>query len=183
MAKTPWVDHTAPLDNLISEINDFLGPGPPCFSKPKLPHYVQDIPSCFAEEDISYLMSKDAFTTPDQTLCRELLRSFVECVYPFIPVLDLSRLLNAFCGNGKSEKISLLLFHAIMFSAAAFVDVKHLYNAGYQTRRKAREDLFSKTRVCGVKAICLATSTNRYHRSYMTLTTKMIGSPPSNPCC
>ncbi|OQD85581.1 hypothetical protein PENSOL_c097G00150 [Penicillium solitum] len=146
MAKTPWVDHTAPLDNLISEINDFLGPGPPCFSKPKLPHYVQDIPSWFAE-DISYLMSKDAFTTPDQTLCRELLRSFIEWVYPFIPVLDLSRLLNAFCGNGKSEKISLLLFHAIMFSAAAFVDVKHLYNAGYQTRRKAREDLFSKTRV------------------------------------
>ncbi|OQD72724.1 hypothetical protein PENDEC_c019G01171 [Penicillium decumbens] len=34
-----------------------------------------------------------------------------------------------------------------MFSAAAFVDVEHIYNAGYQTRRKAREDLFSKTRV------------------------------------
>ncbi|KAJ6099687.1 hypothetical protein N7467_001222, partial [Penicillium canescens] len=145
--KNPWVDHTAPLDNLISEVNDFLGPESPCFSKPKLPHYVQDIPTWFAKEDISYLMSKDAFTIPDQLLCRQLLRSFIECVYPFIPVLDLSRLLNAFCGNGKSEKISLLLFHAIMFSATAFVDVKHLHNAGYQTRRKAREDLFSKTRV------------------------------------
>lgn len=147
MAENPGMNLTGPLDNLIAEVNSFLGPGPPLFSKPNLPYFIQDIPSQIGEEEIHYLGSKKAFEIPERVLCQELLRSFIEHVYPFLPVLDLKDLLMAFCHDGKPTKTSLFLFQAVMFSAAAFVDMDHLRKAGYRSRKEAREELFSKTRV------------------------------------
>jgi hypothetical protein len=85
-------------------------------------------------------------------LCRELLRAFVESVYPFLPVLDLASFLRAVISQGEandddSQPVSLLLFHAVMFSATAFVDLKHLHNAGYATRKDAREQFYLRARV------------------------------------
>ncbi|KAL3450262.1 fungal-specific transcription factor domain-containing protein [Aspergillus insuetus] len=140
-------------DNLVAELNDFLGLGPggaPTSRIPVLPCFIQSMAEDVPEEDLEYLQSKGVFSLPRSMLCRELLRAFVESVYPFLPVLDLASFLRAVISqdeaNNDSQPVSLLLFHAVMFSATAFVDLKHLYKAGYATRKDAREQFYLRAR-------------------------------------
>ncbi|TKA64215.1 hypothetical protein B0A49_11877 [Cryomyces minteri] len=59
-----------------------------------------------------------------------------------MPVLDLQDFLEAVEGNGNV--VSLLLFQCVMFAGTAFVDLRHLENEGYATRRQARKSFFQK---------------------------------------
>ncbi|EAW24605.1 fungal specific transcription factor domain-containing protein [Aspergillus fischeri NRRL 181] len=102
----------------------------------------EDIP----EEDMEYLEFKGVFRVPDTILRHELLKAFVESVYPFLPVLDLESFLLPVISNDGVQTVSLLLFHAVMFSATAFVQLKHLHNAGYETRKEAREQFYLRAR-------------------------------------
>lgn len=137
-----------PLDNLVAEVHDLLGSGGlPPWSKPILPLFLQDTPPWLSDEDLEYLDVKGVFKIPETKLCRELLTAFVEHVYPFLPVLDLDSFLHAVVRNDGVEKTSLLLFHAVMFSAVAFVDSTHLHDAGFRSRIEARKHFFQKARV------------------------------------
>ncbi|KAJ5292096.1 hypothetical protein N7478_001347 [Penicillium angulare] len=146
MAHNPSVDLTGPLDNLVTELNDLFGPGPRFASSPRYLPFIQELPAHIPTEKIQFLQAKGAFEVPDQAFATELIRSFIDNVYPFLPVIDLEAFLTAFCYNGTFGKTSLLLFHAVMFSSAAFVDYEHLRRAGYRSRKEIREDLFLKTR-------------------------------------
>jgi len=65
-----------------------------------------------------------------------------------MPVLDLHDFVMIIdSGNGALGRISLILYHAVMFAGCAFVDMHHLYNAGYTSRKQARKEFFNKTRV------------------------------------
>lgn len=61
-----------------------------------------------------------------------------------MPILDIHSFLETVSQRRKTNRISLLLYHAVMFSAAAYVDIEHLQDAGYPDRKAARKCLFQK---------------------------------------
>jgi hypothetical protein len=121
---------------------------PPPMLKHKLPDYLKPLPSRMTSIDIDYLFAKGALSLPDIPLRNALLRSFFEYVHPYMPLVEVHDLLQIIDeGTGESGKISLLLFQAIMFSGAAFVDMEFLRSAGYSNRKLARKAFFQKARV------------------------------------
>ncbi|KAH0548604.1 hypothetical protein GP486_007852 [Trichoglossum hirsutum] len=113
-----------------------------------LPAYIKPLPVRIAPDDVEFLAKKGVLTVPETSLRNELLRSYLEYVHPYMPLLELHDFLNVIeRGNGATGKLSLLLFQAVMFAGTAFVDMKHLKNAGYTTRKAARKSFFQKTRL------------------------------------
>ncbi|KAI9732562.1 MAG: hypothetical protein M1834_003897 [Cirrosporium novae-zelandiae] len=112
-----------------------------------LPAYIQPLPRRIENDDIEYLEKKGALTVPDIGLRNELLRSYVEYVHPYMPLLDLHDFLNAIEANDGTNRISLFLFQAVMFAGTAYVDIEWLKAAGYETRKAARKIYFQKARL------------------------------------
>lgn len=141
------VHYMQPLDNLISTAHDLLGTPTPYTCINTLPPYIKipdhDIPL----EDIQHLDDDGVFTFPDAELRNELLKTFVLNVYPYMPLLDLEEFLQAIAINNGNSTVSLLLFHAVMFSGATFIEPEHLYRAGYSSQKEARREYFRKATV------------------------------------
>jgi hypothetical protein len=114
-----------------------------------LPYYIKPLPARIGADEAAYLEKKGALTVPSVGLRNELLKAYIEFVHPYMPLLDLYDFISIIeSGNGTLGRISLILFQAVMFAGSAFVDMPHLQNAGYLTRKDARKDFFQKTRVC-----------------------------------
>ncbi|KAL2848279.1 fungal-specific transcription factor domain-containing protein [Aspergillus pseudodeflectus] len=143
-----------PLDHYKSVAHDFLCvdvPGLPTttaeLSTQPVPPFIQGLSASLADEDVQFLASKGVFSLPDQKLRNALLKTFVHHVHPYLPVLDLPVFLEAIANNDGHTQVSLLLFHAVMFSSIAFVDPTHIHRAGYTSRKAARQEFFSKARL------------------------------------
>lgn len=147
-----WPDPPINPDSLFGDVRtaQFLSsleePDLSIFSQ--LPAFVKPLPAKLASEDVKYLHAKGALALPHLGLQNALLQSYVEFVHPYMPLVDLHDFLNAIHSrDGLCGQISLFLYHAVMFSATAFVDIKHLRAAGYPTRKAARRFYFTKTRL------------------------------------
>lgn len=113
-----------------------------------LPGYLKPLPQRMTSVDIDYLFAKGALSLPDITVRNALLRSYLEYVHPYMPLVEVHDLLQIIDdGTGESGRISLLLFQAIMFAGTAFVDMEMLRAAGYTNRKTARKAFFQKARV------------------------------------
>lgn len=100
-------------------------------------------------EDIGHLWKKGALSVPESAFRNELLRSYIEFVHPYMPLVELHELLRIVDkGTGENGRVSLLLFQAVMFTGVAFVDMSYLTAAGYATRKSARKAFYLKARVC-----------------------------------
>lgn len=86
----------------------------------KLPRIFAPLPDHLNDTDILYLTTRSAFVLPSQVLQVALLQSYVEFVYPSMPILDLDEFLGTL-KTGKGKKISLLLFQAVILSAVEHV--------------------------------------------------------------
>ncbi|ESZ90862.1 hypothetical protein SBOR_8754 [Sclerotinia borealis F-4128] len=137
--------HSASLIGDLTRTN--LTSSPPPSLKHSLPAYINPLPSKMTSADINYLWAKSALIIPAPPLRNALLQAFIEYVYPFMPVLELHKVLNIINDEGKSGSMSLLLFQSIMFSGTAFVNMDSLRRAGFQTRKGARKAYFQKARV------------------------------------
>jgi hypothetical protein len=116
--------------------------------KHKLPEYLKPLPQRMTSVDIDYLFAKGALSLPDVAVRNALLRSYLEYVHPYMPLVEVHELLRIINdGTGASGRISLLLFQAIMFAGTAFVDIEYLRSAGYPNRKTARKAFFQKARV------------------------------------
>ncbi|KAL2812764.1 hypothetical protein BJX63DRAFT_421631 [Aspergillus granulosus] len=123
----PGVSATAPPDNYHAIIHQLLGPrGEVEPHKVQIPDYITSLPDRLDAADLQYLEAKGA-------LC--------------VPVLDLDPFLRAISENNGSNTISLLLFHAVMFAGAAFVDSSYINPEGYTSPAAARAILFQQTKV------------------------------------
>lgn len=98
-------------------------------------------------EDLGYLSHKGAFELPFARLHNELLHADVKYVYPYLPILDLHPFLDSMHTNDTGEPVSVLLPQAVIFTAAAYVDVELLKQAGYQSRKEARKAYFERVRL------------------------------------
>lgn len=149
MAPNPAVPTTMPLANVTSQIQQLLDPsfGNPRAASGFLPDYIRGLPARLQKEDIDYLAAKGALTIPDVSLRNELLKSYIHHVHNYMPLLDLEEFLQTIVHNDGIHRISLLLFQAVMFAGMAFIDMKHLHAAGYQTRKAARKIFFQRARL------------------------------------
>ncbi|OBT63629.1 hypothetical protein VE03_07326 [Pseudogymnoascus sp. 23342-1-I1] len=112
-----------------------------------LPAYIQPLPTCMESEDMMHLWKKGATVIPETAFRNELLRSYIEFVHPYMPLLDVHEFLRIVDeGTGENGRVSLLLFQAVMFAGVAFADRSYLTAAGYPTRRSARKAFYLKTR-------------------------------------
>ncbi|KAH8647523.1 fungal-specific transcription factor domain-containing protein [Ilyonectria robusta] len=99
-------------------------------------------------DELAYLKNKGALTIPHTSLRNELAKAYIEFVYPYLPSIDLCDFLVVLNGHEMAlSSMSLILFQAIMFAGAAFVDMSHLNSAGYLTRKAAQKELFQKVRL------------------------------------
>lgn len=127
----------------LSTLDDLADP-----SGASLPAFLRPLPNKIAAEDVSYLHAKGALTLPALPLQNALIQAYIEYVHPYMPLMDLHPFLTIVNNrDGFSGQTSLLLYHSVMFSATAFVDMKHLRDAGYATRKAARKAFFQKTRL------------------------------------
>lgn len=138
-----------PLSNVASSIQHLFDPS---FGSAKpargfLPDYIRGLPQRLMSEDIDYLAAKGALTIPELELRNELLKSYIHYVHAYMPLLDLEEFLHIIARNDGIHRMSLLLFQAVMFAGTAFIDLKHLQAAGFQTRKAARKVFFQRARV------------------------------------
>ncbi|KAF9886172.1 hypothetical protein FE257_011997 [Aspergillus nanangensis] len=145
--ENPAVLATNPLDNYISIVNQLLEPSP-TFSSGSIgvPDYIAELPDRLDENDLEFLASKGALCLPTAKFRGELLNAYILWVHPQIPVLNLDEFLKAIVYNDGMNRISLLLFHAAMYAASAFVEIDHIRDEGYPSRKAAREVLFSRAK-------------------------------------
>jgi hypothetical protein len=90
--------------------------------------------------------------TPGTSIARifrdELLKSYIRFVHPHLPMVDILEFVQTMKAPGAGcRELSPLLFHAVMFAGALFVDMKYIFAAGYFSRKGARDCFFHKAQV------------------------------------
>lgn len=126
----------SPQDSLSDESQTF-----------DLPKYVRPLTS-LPPDDMAYLHAEGALDLPDSALQNALLRAFFEYIHPYVPTLDLDGFLHSIeTHDGSAGQVSLLLLQAVLAAGTAHVDLDHLRNAGFQTRKQARTAFMKKVRV------------------------------------
>jgi hypothetical protein len=110
---------------------------------------LQEPSSRLGKDDLDFLVLKGALDIPDLGFAGEIFKAYIRHIHPHIPFLDLDLFSDAIFEDGRENKksISLLLFQAVMFAGAIFVDLKYLYAAGFLSRRHALDTLFQRARV------------------------------------
>ncbi|PKX90333.1 transcription factor domain-containing protein [Aspergillus novofumigatus IBT 16806] len=148
-AGNPAVQHTLPLANMVSTVQDLIDPDfdPLIAMLDDEPRFLKPLPSRISSEDLEFLRFRGALSIPESGLRNELLRCYIQWVHSFMPVLNLQEFLRCVAENDPEGNISLLLFQAVMFVATAFVDFKHLQDAGYTTRKSARNAFYERLRL------------------------------------
>ncbi|KAJ5580216.1 uncharacterized protein N7459_006201 [Penicillium hispanicum] len=143
------VHHALPLANMVSAVQDLIDPDfdPLTAILDEEPRFLKALPDRIPAEDLEFLRFRGALSIPESGLRNELLRSYIQWVHSFMPVLNLQELLRCVAGNDPNGNVSVLLFQAVMFAGTAFIDLKHLQAAGYSTRKSARNAFFTKLRV------------------------------------
>lgn len=122
-----------------------------------LPPFIKPLPVHIPLEDVQYLSVKGALFVPDREIRAALIHAFIEYVYPYMPIIDLQGFLSLIdraerqpWRDGVPEyhgQVSLLLMQGIIFSAAAYVDMKYLHMLGFLSRREARWCFFQRTKL------------------------------------
>ncbi|EEH10564.1 fungal specific transcription factor domain-containing protein [Histoplasma capsulatum G186AR] len=145
----PIIAHDMILTNMFSIMNQLFGPAPESMRREPdidLPRFIKQSRVDLEINDLNYLQKKGAFEIPHFAFRNALLKSFVNYVHVYMPFLDLKDFLQTIYENTGRKRISLLLFQAVMFAGTAFVNMKHLRMAGYESRRAARKAFFQRVR-------------------------------------
>ncbi|PTB69592.1 hypothetical protein BBK36DRAFT_1207064 [Trichoderma citrinoviride] len=112
-----------------------------------LPRYVRPLTS-LPPDDMEFLHAEGALSLPDSALQNALLRAFFEYVHPYVPTLDLDAFLHSIeTPDGSAGQVSLLLLQAVLAAGTAHVELQHLRNGGYQTRKQARTAFLKRVRL------------------------------------
>jgi hypothetical protein len=123
-----------------------------------LPAWVKPLPERINPDDAEFLARKGAMSVHDNKFRNELLKCFIRWVYPWSPVVNLDHVVRTISGGKTTtNKMSLLLFQAMMFAGAGFADLAILRSAGFSSRKDARKHFFNR---CKVSSILFSKSSN-----------------------
>ncbi|KAJ3550360.1 hypothetical protein NM208_g5 [Fusarium decemcellulare] len=117
-------------------------PEPGSFSE--LPAFIRS-PSVPNPGYAAFLQSQDVFDLPNVTIQCALIASFVEYIYPRMPLVDLENFLSCVGSpNGSRGKVSLVLYYAVLFAGSTHVELEDIYNHGYSDRKLLRRELYKR---------------------------------------
>lgn len=114
---------------------------------PRLPNFAKPLPPNLTAEELEYLERKGVFDLPGVDCRNEILRNYFLFVYPLLPLLDVETFLVPILENDGAEKVSLMLFYAVMGGGAGHVDMRVLRELGFTSRKAARRTFFERARV------------------------------------
>ena len=98
--------------------------------------------------DVEYLRVKGALVVPESNLTSACLRAFFQHVQPMFPIVDSSKILSIVKGTDPNkEKLSLLLFHTLIFVGSTWVDVRLVRRTGALSRKSFRQSIHQKIRL------------------------------------
>ncbi|KAK4499608.1 hypothetical protein PRZ48_010126 [Zasmidium cellare] len=115
--------------------------------KTTLPAFITPLSSQLPSEDFEYLDRKGAFTIPDPDLRVEILRAYLFSVHPFMPVLDYRGFITAILNDQPGNRVSLLLFQAVMFAGLHSLQQPILHRLGFELAKQARVVFFNRVRL------------------------------------
>lgn len=105
--------------------------------------------STLNQADLALLAANGCLSIPDKSLTDDFLRQYFLYVHPSTIVVDESEFWRAYENSRKDHacKIPLLLFQAILFASAPYVDMSTLQKCGFKDRRHALCTLYNRTKV------------------------------------
>ena len=118
-------------------------PGPPYpFNEEAAERQSLHHPPYVRPEEIAYLEAKRAFDLPDKETLDLLVGVFLDRVFPLYPIV----IRQEFLEQHNSRRIPWILIHAVCFMATTFCSLPILYRCGFQSRREARWEFYSKAK-------------------------------------
>ncbi|KAF3072961.1 hypothetical protein CFAM422_005016 [Trichoderma lentiforme] len=130
-----FTQQTPPSINKIgSSSHDTL----PFIRRPELGH--------LSELDIKYMQLNGCFDLPPMPILNEFVRMYFLHVHPIVPLIEEGDFWDSFsCANG--EKISLLVFQAMIFAACAFIPGAIAEATGFDCPRSATAAFYKKAKI------------------------------------
>lgn len=113
-----------------------------------LPPWLKPLPAHLSAEDVDYIRRKGALIIPEPNLRDDLLKNYIEFVHPSLPLLDLVAFQASLQDPARHGQISLLLFHAVMFTSTSWANIKLVRSLGYWTRAAIRRAYYKRFKVC-----------------------------------
>lgn len=111
-----------------------------------LPPYILPCQQKLSQRQIEYLRDKGSFNLPESHLRDSLIHTYMQIVYPHLPVIDIAEFSNAITSSDGNSKVSLLLLQAIYYSATGYVSMDILSASGFPSRSSARKTFFDRAR-------------------------------------
>lgn len=113
-----------------------------------LPPWLKPLPAHLSSEDVDYIRRKGALIVPEPNLRDDLLKNYIEFVHPSLPLLDLVAFQASLQDPARHGPVSLLLFHAVMFTSTSWANIKLVRSLGYWTRADIRRAYYKRFKVC-----------------------------------
>ncbi|KAG9258445.1 fungal-specific transcription factor domain-containing protein [Emericellopsis atlantica] len=112
----------------------------------RLPHFIEPISdTTLSAGHIIFLETQDVFNLPNWSVQTALIEAYAEYAYPYMPLIQVHEFLGGVedASIGGSKRYSLLLYFALLFAGAAFVDHSRLdmNSTGFCSRKAARREL------------------------------------------
>jgi hypothetical protein len=115
--------------------------------KAPLPIFIAPLSTRIPSEDLDFLAQKGVFTVPGPDVRAEILRGYIFCVHPFMPILDLKAFIHSVVNEQEDGGISLLLFQAVMFAGLSSLELHFIHSLGFESTKQAREVFFNRVRL------------------------------------
>ncbi|KAK2043777.1 fungal-specific transcription factor domain-containing protein [Colletotrichum somersetense] len=102
-------------------------------------------------QDVNYLELQGCLRVPTRTILDEFVQQYFLHVHPLFPMLNEGDFWDVYCANPNShvpiEKLSLLVFQAMLFSSCNFVSRQTLKTLGFPTIRAARAAFYRRAKL------------------------------------
>ncbi|KAI0141635.1 hypothetical protein GGR57DRAFT_403338 [Xylariaceae sp. FL1272] len=101
-------------------------------------------------QDVNYLESQGCLRVPTRDILDEFVKQYFLHVHPLLPLINEGDFWDLYChqGNGgTTEKLSLLVFQAMLFSCCNFVSKTTINSLGFPNIRAARATFYRRTKL------------------------------------
>ncbi|EFQ31898.1 fungal specific transcription factor domain-containing protein [Colletotrichum graminicola M1.001] len=102
-------------------------------------------------QDVNYLELQGCLRVPTRTILDEFVQQYFLHVHPLFPMLNEGDFWDLYCANPNShvptEKLSLLVFQAMLFSSCNFVSRQTIKILGFPTIRAARAAFYRRAKL------------------------------------
>ncbi|KAI1743368.1 hypothetical protein F4680DRAFT_409934 [Xylaria scruposa] len=101
-------------------------------------------------QDVNFLESQGCLRVPTRAILDEFMQQYFLHVHPLLPFLNEGDFWNLYCHQGSGvagERMSLLVFQAMLFSCCNFVSKNNIKALGFPNIRTARATLYRRTKL------------------------------------